>query len=158
MADQDDMPAALVVNQGLAVNLGDERTSRVDGEKPAGERRLGHGLRNPMRRKDHRGVAIRDLVELADEHRPLLPEVFHHVFVVNDLMADIDRRPMDRQRLLDRVDGTDHTRAETARRAEQDIEGWLRHDAAMWRDEAPPVKRERRLFAARPVPRNARAS
>jgi hypothetical protein len=70
-------------------------------------------------------------------------------------MAHIDRSPMDRERLLDSVDGTDDPGAEAARGTEQNVEGWLGHDLAMWRDEAPPVKRERRLFAAGIVPQQA---
>jgi hypothetical protein len=55
---------------------------------------------------------------------------------------------MDRERLLDGIDGTDDPGAEAARGTEQNVEVGLRHDVAMWRDEALPVKRERRLFAA----------
>jgi hypothetical protein len=97
--------------------------------------------------KDHRGVRIGDLVEFPHENGALPLQVFHHVFVMDDLVTHIDRRAMDRQRLLHRVDGTDDARAEAARGTEKNIEVRLRHDGAMWREEAPSVKRERRLFA-----------
>ena len=74
------------------------------------------------------------LVELADEDRALPLQVLHDVFVVHDLVAHIDRRAMDRQRLLDRIDGADDPGAEAARGTEQDVERRLRHDQAMWRD------------------------
>ena len=108
----------------------------------------GTDLGTPWAEKITGASGLGHLVELADEDRALPPQAFHDVFVVHDLVAHIDRRAMDRERLLDRIDGTDDPGAEAARGTEQNVEGRLRHDQAMWRDEAPPVKRERRLFAA----------
>ena len=96
MADQDDVPAALVMRLRLPVHLGDQRTGRVDGEELPLERPR-HGFWHPVGREDHRRVAIRHLVEFAHEHRALPPQVLHHVFVMDDLVAHIDRRAMDRR-------------------------------------------------------------
>ena len=67
---------------------------------------------------------------------------------MDDLVAHIDRRAMDRERLLDRIDGPDDPGAEAARCAEQDIERRLRHDGCDVARRRPGVKRGRRLFAA----------
>ncbi len=83
---------------------------------------LGHGLRHAVGGEDHRPVAIRHLVEFLDEHRALLAQRFDHVFVVNDFVADIDRRAVFFERALDRVDRPHHARAKAARRAQQDAQ------------------------------------
>ena len=136
MADQDDMAAPLVMDLRLAVNLGHQRTGGIDGEE-CGERRFGNGLRNAMwaTGASPSGTSSSSRTKTA----PFLLQVLHHVFVVNDLMAHVDRRAMDRQRLLDGIDG-ERPRREAAR-GKQDIERRLRHDAAMWR-ERTSVKRE----------------
>ena len=152
MADEDDVAAALVVDLRLAVHLGHQRAGGVDGEEVAGVGRRRHRFGDPVGREDHRSVGFGHLIELADEDCALPLQVFHDIFVVHDLVAHIDRRAMNCERLLDRIDGTDDPGAEAARGTEQDVERRLRHDQAMWRDRAPPVKRERRSFAAGTIP------
>ena len=73
--------------------------------------------------KDHRPVAIGDFVELVDEDRAFALQIVDHKFVVDDLMAHIDRRAIKRQRPLDNVDGPHHAGAKTARGREQDLRG-----------------------------------
>ena len=54
---------------------------------------------------------------------PFAAEALDHVFVVDDLVAHIDRRAVADERLLDGIDGPHHPGAEAARGAEQDVEG-----------------------------------
>ena len=54
---------------------------------------------------------------------PLALQALDHIAVVDDLVADIDRRADRLQRQLDDLDGAHHAGAEAARRAEQDLEG-----------------------------------
>ena len=81
-----------------------------------------------MRREDDRLLRIRDFVEFFDEDRALGLQPLDDVFVVHDLVADIDGRAVNAQSLLDRVDGADDTGAEAARRAEENLQlGLARH-------------------------------
>ena len=55
MADQDDRVAAPEMQLGLAMDLGDQRAGRVDGERSCASARFGrHRLRHAMGREDHR--------------------------------------------------------------------------------------------------------
>ena len=81
-----------------------------------------------MGREDHRRIRIGNLVEFPDEDRTFPLQVLDDVSVVDDLVPHIDGRTMDRERLLDRIDGPDHPGAKAAGCTEQDIERRLRHD------------------------------
>ena len=59
--------------------------------------------------------AGRHLVGLVDEHGALGAEVLDDGAVVDDLVADVDRRPVQLERPLDHRDGAGHARAEAAR-------------------------------------------
>ena len=54
MADQDDLPSALEMNLRLAMDLGDERAGRVDGEQIARQRLFRHAFGDAMGGEDHR--------------------------------------------------------------------------------------------------------
>jgi hypothetical protein len=73
-------------------------------------------------REDDGRIARRDFVEFVDEDRALPLEAFDHVLVVHDLVTNIDRRAVARERLLDHVDGAHDAGAEPARRAQKDDE------------------------------------
>ena len=120
MADQHDLTPALVVDLGLAVDLGHQRTGGVEREEVALLGLLGDRLRHAMGGEDHRRVGLGDLVELLDEDRLGL-EALDHVAVVNDLVADVDRSAVAVERPLDRVDGA-RRGAEAARGAQQHLE------------------------------------
>ena len=77
-----------------------------------------HGRRDAVRR-EHHGRALGHLVELLDEDRPAVLERVHHVLVVHDLLADVDRRAVEVERLLDRDDCAVDAGAVAARRGEQ---------------------------------------
>ncbi len=107
--------SAAVMRLGLAMHLGHQRAGRVEGENLAA---VGVGmdrLRHAMRREDHRLLGVGDFVEFLDEDRALRLQPLDNVFVMDDLVADIDRRAIDAQSLLDRIDGADDAGAETAR-------------------------------------------
>ena len=63
-----------------------------------------------------------NLGQVLDEDRALGPQAFDDVAIVHDLMADVDRRAIERQRPLDRVDGANHPGAEAAGGAKVDLE------------------------------------
>ena len=58
-------------------------------------------LRHAVGGENHRRLGVRDFGEFLDEDRALGLEALHHVAVVHDLVADIDRRPVALERLLD---------------------------------------------------------
>ena len=54
---------------------------------------------------EHDRLALGHLVELLDEDRPAGLQVGDHVLVVHDLLAHVDRRAVEVERLLDRDHG-----------------------------------------------------
>ena len=109
------------MQDGFLVDLGDERTGRVEHEDVARGGVLAHALRHAMRGEDHRPVRIGNLVELLDEDRALRLQALDDVAVVDDLVAHIDGRAEALQRLLDDLDGALDAGAEAARGAEQNL-------------------------------------
>ena len=75
-----------------------------------------------MGREDHRPV-VGNLVELVDEHRAQLAQAIDDEAVVDDLVADIDRRAELLERQLDDLDRAVDAGAKSARRGDQDAEG-----------------------------------
>ena len=94
MADQHDLAAAPMMDFGLAMHLGDQRTGGVEREEVAAAGLRRHRFRHAMGGEDHRRVGVGDLVEFLDEDRALGAQALDHVAVVHDLVADIDRRPV----------------------------------------------------------------
>jgi hypothetical protein len=125
MADEQHVAAPLMMDLGLAVDFRHQRAGGVDGGQPARIGVVGHRLGDAVGGEDHRGRAVRHLVELAHEDRALSLQALDHVLVVDDLMTDVDRRSVDGERPLHHVDGSHHTGAEAARCTEQDFQGRL---------------------------------
>ena len=123
VADEHDRVAVGGELDRLAVDLGHERAGGVDRPQPA---RLGVGVdgRRDAVGGEHRHRALGDRVaELVDEDRPARGEVLDHVLVVDDLLAHVDRRPVEVERALDRLDGAVDAGAVAARRGEQQLLG-----------------------------------
>ena len=114
VADQHDLAAFLGVLPASTWTL---RTSgqvaSIDLE-PAALGCLDDPRRDPVGAEDH-GPAGGHLVGLVDEHGALGAEVLDDGAVVDDLVADVDRRPVQLERPLDRRDGAGHAGAEAAR-------------------------------------------
>ena len=72
-----------------------------------------------MRREDHRPV-VGHFVELVDEDRAEIAQPLDHEAIMDDLVADIDRRAESLERELDDLDRAIDAGAETARRGDQD--------------------------------------
>jgi hypothetical protein len=66
-----------------------------------------------MRREDHRG-AIGHLVQFLHEHRTAVLEVVDDEAVVDDLVADVDRRAIEIEHTLHDLDGAVDAGAEAA--------------------------------------------
>ena len=120
MTDQHDFAAAAEMDLGLAMHLGDQRTGGVDGDEVARLGAVGHRFRHAMGGEHHRRIGVGNLVEFLDEDRALGLQAVDHVAVMHDLVPDIDRRAVQRERPLDRIDGAHHAGAEAARRAQDD--------------------------------------
>ncbi len=70
---------------------------------------------------EHDRRALRHLGLLVDEDGAARLEVADDVEVVDDLLADVHRRPVQVERLLDRLDGALDAGAVAARRGEEDL-------------------------------------
>ena len=121
VADQQDGAAGPVVALDLAVDLGDQGAGGVGEQQPAparlGRHALGHAVGG-----EHDQPVLGHLVQLLDEHGAQAAQLVDDVAVVDDLVADIDRRAVLAQRLLDDLDGALDAGAEAARAGEQDRE------------------------------------
>ena len=119
VADQDDRVAVLGELARLDVDLGHQRTGRVDRPQVArGRVRVDAGSDAVSREDDQR--ALGHLGLLLDEDRTALGELLDHVLVVDDLLAHVDRRPVHVERLLDGLHGAVDAGAVAARRGEDD--------------------------------------
>ncbi len=90
----------------------------------------GDGFRHAMRGEDHRLRGVGHFVEFLDENRAFSLQRLDHIFIVHNLMAHIDGRAIDAQRLLDGVDGAHDPGAKAARGAQKDVQLWLDGHAA----------------------------
>ena len=122
MADEEDVAAVLDQPLRLAMDLGDERAGRIDVGKPAALRRRGHRFGHSMRGKDD-GPVVGHLVELVDEHRAEIAQPVDDEAVMDDFMADIDRRSEPLERELDDLDRAVDSGAKAARCGDQHLEG-----------------------------------
>jgi len=61
----------------------------------------------------NKALAIRDFINFIDEDRALGLQFFHHVAVMDDLFAHIDRRPKGVQRNADDINGPHNSGAKT---------------------------------------------
>ena len=128
VTDQHDIEAVRGVPVTLFVYLGDQRTRRVDHAQSALMRRQFHALRDAMR-AEYGDRALRDLVDLVDEPGALALQRLYDVLVVDDLVADVDRRAEPLQRALDDLDRPLHARAETPRLCQHHPQRGLAHAA-----------------------------
>ena len=127
MSDQDDSEPLGVAPLCLYMHFADERAGGIDLEEMALARRFGNRLGHPVGREHDRPVVFRDFVELVDEDRCLALQLVDHEFVVNDLVAHIDRPAIPFERSLDDFDGAHHPSTKSTRRGHQDRERRLRH-------------------------------
>ena len=76
--------------------------------------------------KHHRRVGIvGNLGQFLDENRALGLQAVDHIAVMDDLVADIDRGAIDRERPLDGIDGPHHPGTEAAGRTKHDFQVWF---------------------------------
>ena len=114
MADQDQRAALGHVALALIVDLGDQRAGGVEHRQAAGGGFFLDAAGHAMGAEDGHG-ARRHLAQILDENRAFGLQALDHVFVVHDLVADIDRRAVFLQRPLDDLDGAHDAGAKAAR-------------------------------------------
>src|SRR5689334_24901656 len=100
VADERDEVPAVGVAPRLCVDLVHQGTRRVDDAQAAALRVLLDRRRDTVR-GEHADLALRNLGLVLDEHRAEPFEPAYDVLVVDDLMADIDRRTMLLEQALD---------------------------------------------------------
>ena len=97
VADQHDLAAALVMDFGLAMDLGDQRAGGVEREEIAAlQLPRGSTCGTPWAEKITGASVVRNFGEFLDEDRALGLQALDHVAVVHDLVADVDRRAVAR--------------------------------------------------------------
>ncbi len=118
VADQDDRPPARGVAAALDMDLGDERARRVDHRQARARAASSTMSRRDAVRAEHRQRAVGHLVEFLDEDRALGLQLVDDMRVVDDLVADIDRAAVRRERAVDDLDRADDAGAKAARLGE----------------------------------------
>ena len=114
MADQDQMAAARHVSLALDVDLGDQRARGIEDRQAARLRLVDDRLGDAMGAENRHG-AVGNFIQRLDEDRAHALELLDHMAVVDDLVADIDRRAELLEGPLDDLDCPDHPRAEPPR-------------------------------------------
>ena len=147
MSDQQDFAAALEMDRGLPVHLGDQGAGGVEREEIAGAGVRGHRFGHPVGRKHHRRVGIvGDFGQFLDENRAFCPQAVDHIAVMDDLVADIDRGAIDGQRPFHGVDRPHHAGTEAAGRTKHDFKGWFGlHGGNLGPNNPSPPGRERSI-------------
>jgi hypothetical protein len=105
------------------VDLGHQRAGGVDRVQPAAVGVGVDGGRHAVGAEDGDGALGDRVVELLDEDRPALAQLLDDVLVVHDLLAHVDRRTMQVERVLDRLHGAVDAGAIAARRRQQELLG-----------------------------------
>ena len=100
VSDEQDVVVLRRVPARLLVHLGHQRAGGVDRLEVAGARLLVDLRGDPVGGEDDRR-ALGHLLVLLDEDRALGLQRGHHVLVVHDLLAHVDRPPVQLERLLD---------------------------------------------------------
>ena len=120
--DEQDVEVLAGEPLGLLVHLGDQRAGGVDrAQLPVAG--LGPDRGRDAVRGEHQQGTLGHLGRVVDEDRAALLERLHDVPVVHDLLADVDRRAVLLERLLDGLDGAVDAGAVAAGRGEQDALG-----------------------------------
>ena len=122
VADEDDRVALRRELASLDVDLGDERARRIDRAQVAHGGVLVHRRGDAVGAEDDEG-ALGNLGLLLDEDRAALAQLLDDVLVVDDLLADVDGRAVDVERVLDRLHGAVDPGAVTARGRQEDARG-----------------------------------
>ena len=120
VTNQEDVVIFLGETLNFAVNLGHQRTRGIDGVESASLGCCNYRWRNTVSRK-HEDASLRHLVDLVDEDSAALFKRRNHVFVVNDLLANINRSAVVVESLLDSNDCAVNSRAISTRGCEQNL-------------------------------------
>ena len=151
VADEQDVEVVVGEAHGLAVHLGHQRAGRVDRLEVAARVASSCTTGRDAVRGEDDGGALGHLVGLVDEDRARASRsVGDDVLVVHDLLAHVDRRAVELERLLDGDDGPVDAGAVAARRREQHALGGL-----VSRRGHGPIVGRRRAGHPNPRPRHA---
>ena len=116
MPDHDHLQPIVGMARRFDVDLADQWASGIDKHHLAFGRRRRNRLWHTVRGKDD-GAVIGAFIQLFDKDRTFVTQIVDHKFVVNDLVAHIDRRPPFAQRHLDDLDRAIDTGAKSTRRS-----------------------------------------
>ena len=112
--DQDQLAALPDIALALVVDLGHQRTGRVEHRQAALRGLVLDALGDAMGAEDRDGV-VGNFRHVLHEHGALGLEAFDDVLVVHDLVPHIDRRAVFLQRALDDLDGAHDASAKSPR-------------------------------------------
>ena len=131
MADQHHLQPMLHMTDDLAVHLGYQRAGGIDHPQPHRAPFAHHRAAHPMGGED-RYRPLGHLMQFIDKHRAHGAQAIDHMAVMDDLVANIDRRAEPRQRLLHDRNRPIHTGAEAARTGQHNALGAFRHQPSAW--------------------------
>jgi hypothetical protein len=152
VADESDEVAAVGVAARLCVHLRDQRTDGVHDDETAPLAVLLYRRRDPVG-GEHADRPLRYLVLGIDEDGAEPLEPLDDVVVVDDLMANVDRRAVLVEKALDDLDRSVDAGAERARGGEEDLHA----DAHLFVAAARQSSARLASAAARAKPRGSRA-
>ena len=114
VADEDERIAFARKLDGFDVDLGDQRAGGINHPQLAQLAGVAHFRRNPMRAVDD-ALAGRNLLDAVHKDGALGAQLVHHITVVDDLFAHVNRRTEGLQGDAHDVNGANHAGAEAPR-------------------------------------------
>ena len=155
VADQHDRVALGGELLGLDVHLGHQRAGGVDRLEPARPGVGVHAGRHAVGGEHHR-LPLRHLGLLLDEDGPALAQLLHHVLVVHDLLAHVDRRAVELEGALHGLDGPVDAGAVAAGGRQQKLVGCVEGITSECRQQLASWSRRPRRGCARRSARGRR--
>ena len=128
MADEDDVPSALVLSLCFVVHLEDQRAGRVDKQHVAVLRRVDDRAGDAVGRQDDWPV-LGNIVQFGDEDSAGAFQIGHDAGVVHDLVTDVYRGTEALEGALDDQDRAVDASAKAAWTGQEDGEGRKRHSS-----------------------------
>ena len=120
VTDEQDVKTVFGKASGFVVNFGHQRARCINGAQVSSCCFFVNNRRHPVGRKNDQGT-FGNLVGFVNKNRSTLFKRVHHMLVVNDLFADIDRSPIKFEGFLNCLHCTVHSGAISTRGSEQDL-------------------------------------
>ena len=120
VANQNRLFAAAAGAGDFHMDFSYQRAGSVENRQVTTLRFVAYCLRNPVG-GENQDRAVRHFANLFDKNRPTLAQAIDDVAIMDNLVTNVDRRAVQRQRVFDNADSAVNAGAKTARVSQQDL-------------------------------------